>query len=133
MGPGREVTTSGTDEAAQRADAIKIASMKPFAVLASSTSLNQDTMVAELAARKILVCCYTAITLLEQVRKRFTVRRDYESLYALGVAFTAYAAAEAVGGSGFLAAFAAATLPLSVWMFARAIRYAQRSGSLAQY
>jgi sodium/hydrogen antiporter len=35
------------------------------------------------------------------------VRRDYESLYALGVAFTAYAAAEAVGGSGFLAAFAA--------------------------
>jgi len=35
------------------------------------------------------------------------VRRDYESLYALGVAFTAYAAAESVGGSGFLAAFAA--------------------------
>jgi len=35
------------------------------------------------------------------------VRRDYESLYSLGVAFTAYAAAEAVHGSGFLAAFAA--------------------------
>ena len=35
------------------------------------------------------------------------MRRDYESLYALGVAFTAFAAAEAVGGSGFLAAFAA--------------------------
>jgi hypothetical protein len=35
------------------------------------------------------------------------VRRDYESLYALGVAFTAFAAAEAVGGSGFLAAFGA--------------------------
>ena len=34
-------------------------------------------------------------------------RRDYESLYSLGVAFTAYAAAEAVHGSGFLAAFAA--------------------------
>jgi sodium/hydrogen antiporter len=50
---------------------------------------------------------YIAITLLEQVRKRVSVRRDYESLYALGVAFTAYAAAEAVGGSGFLAAFAA--------------------------
>jgi sodium/hydrogen antiporter len=50
---------------------------------------------------------YVAITLLEQVRKRVGVRRDYESLYALGVAFTAYAAAEAVGGSGFLAAFAA--------------------------
>jgi len=50
---------------------------------------------------------YVAITLLEQVRKRVSVRRDYESLYALGVAFTAYAAAESVGGSGFLAAFAA--------------------------
>src|SRR4029078_12395761 len=34
-------------------------------------------------------------------------RRDYESLYSLGVAFTAFAAAEAVHGSGFLAAFAA--------------------------
>jgi NhaP-type Na+/H+ or K+/H+ antiporter len=50
---------------------------------------------------------FVAITLLEQVRKRVSVRRDYESLYALGVAFTAYAAAESVGGSGFLAAFAA--------------------------
>src|SRR6185436_10743309 len=50
---------------------------------------------------------YVAITLLEQVRRRVSVRRDYESLYALGVAFTAYAAAQAVGGSGFLAAFAA--------------------------
>jgi NhaP-type Na+/H+ or K+/H+ antiporter len=51
---------------------------------------------------------FVAITLLEQVRKRVGVRRDYESLYALGVALTAYAAAESVGGSGFLAAFAAA-------------------------
>ena len=47
------------------------------------------------------------ITLLDRVRKKFGVRRDYESLYALGVAFTAFAAAEAAGGSGFLAAFAA--------------------------
>jgi NhaP-type Na+/H+ or K+/H+ antiporter len=52
-------------------------------------------------------CGWIAITLLDQVRKRTGVRRDYESIYALGVAFTAYAAAEAVGGSGFLAAFAA--------------------------
>jgi sodium/hydrogen antiporter len=50
---------------------------------------------------------FVAITMLEQVRKRVGVRRDYESLYALGVAFTAFAAAESVGGSGFLAAFAA--------------------------
>jgi NhaP-type Na+/H+ or K+/H+ antiporter len=47
------------------------------------------------------------ITLLDRVRKQVGVRRDYESLYALGVAFTAFAAAEAAGGSGFLAAFAA--------------------------
>ncbi|MDQ3697154.1 MAG: cation:proton antiporter [Gemmatimonadota bacterium] len=48
-----------------------------------------------------------AIRLLELVRRRAGVRRDYESLYALGVALTAFAAAEAAGGSGFLAAFAA--------------------------
>jgi NhaP-type Na+/H+ or K+/H+ antiporter len=50
---------------------------------------------------------FVAITLLERVRKQVSVRRDYESLYALGVAFTAFAAAEAFDGSGFLAAFAA--------------------------
>jgi NhaP-type Na+/H+ or K+/H+ antiporter len=44
---------------------------------------------------------------LELVRRRIGVRRDYESLYSLGIAFAAYAAAEAVHGSGFLAAFAA--------------------------
>jgi NhaP-type Na+/H+ or K+/H+ antiporter len=47
------------------------------------------------------------ITVLDRVRRSVGVRRDYESLYALGVAFTAFAAAEAAGGSGFLAAFAA--------------------------
>jgi NhaP-type Na+/H+ or K+/H+ antiporter len=48
-----------------------------------------------------------AVAALDLVRKRVGVRRDYESLYSLGVAFTAFAAAEAVHGSGFLAAFAA--------------------------
>lgn len=48
-----------------------------------------------------------AVAALDLIRKRTGVRRDYESLYSLGVAFTAYAAAEAVHGSGFLAAFAA--------------------------
>jgi sodium/hydrogen antiporter len=57
---------------------------------------------------------FVAITLLEQVRKRVGVRRDYESLYALGCAFTAYAAAEAAGGSGFLAAFAAGVVIASL-------------------
>jgi NhaP-type Na+/H+ or K+/H+ antiporter len=48
-----------------------------------------------------------AIAALEMIRHKTGVRRDYESIYSLGVAFTAYAAAEAVHGSGFLAAFAA--------------------------
>jgi sodium/hydrogen antiporter len=48
-----------------------------------------------------------AVSALDLIRKRIGVRRDYESLYSLGVAFSAFAAAEAVHGSGFLAAFAA--------------------------
>ena len=48
-----------------------------------------------------------AVATLDLVRRRVGVRRDYESLYSLGVAFTAFAAAEALHGSGFLAAFAA--------------------------
>src|SRR5262245_45144164 len=48
-----------------------------------------------------------AVAALDLIRKRTGVRRDYESLYSLGVAFSAFAAAEAVHGSGFLAAFAA--------------------------
>jgi NhaP-type Na+/H+ or K+/H+ antiporter len=47
------------------------------------------------------------VAALDLIRKRTGVRRDYESLYSLGVAFSAFAAAEAVHGSGFLAAFAA--------------------------
>jgi sodium/hydrogen antiporter len=48
-----------------------------------------------------------SVATLDLVRRRVGVRRDYESLYSLGVAFAAFAAAEAVHGSGFLAAFAA--------------------------
>lgn len=48
-----------------------------------------------------------SVAVLDLVRRRIGIRRDYESLYAIGVAFTAFAAAESVGGSGFLAAFAA--------------------------
>lgn len=47
------------------------------------------------------------VAALDLIRKQLGVRRDYESLYSLGIAFTAFAAAEAVHGSGFLAAFAA--------------------------
>ncbi len=48
-----------------------------------------------------------SVATLDLVRRRIGIRRDYESLYSLGVAFAAYAAAESLHGSGFLAAFAA--------------------------
>ena len=48
-----------------------------------------------------------AIAALEMIRRKTGVRRDYESIYSLGIAFAAFAAAEAVHGSGYLAAFAA--------------------------
>jgi NhaP-type Na+/H+ or K+/H+ antiporter len=50
---------------------------------------------------------YLSIRAMGALRRHQLVRRDYESLYSIGVAFVAFAAAQAVGGSGFLAAFAA--------------------------
>lgn len=47
------------------------------------------------------------VSTLDMVRRRLGMRRDYESLYSLGICFAAFAAAESVHGSGFLAAFAA--------------------------
>ena len=43
---------------------------------------------------------WVGISALAAVRSRTGLRRDYESLYALGLAFTSFATAEAVGGSG---------------------------------
>jgi NhaP-type Na+/H+ or K+/H+ antiporter len=48
-----------------------------------------------------------AIRLLEFMRKRVGVRRDYESIFSLGICFVAFATAESVQSSGFIAAFAA--------------------------
>jgi sodium/hydrogen antiporter len=53
---------------------------------------------------------WIGIVTLVRVRDSIGVRRDYESVYALGIALTAYAVAESVGGSGFLSAFAAGIL-----------------------
>jgi sodium/hydrogen antiporter len=50
---------------------------------------------------------WLAISVMIRVREKWSVRRDYESLYALGIALLAYTVSESVGGSGFLAAFAA--------------------------
>jgi sodium/hydrogen antiporter len=50
---------------------------------------------------------FLGVSALDLARRRLGIRRDYESLYSLGIAFAAYAAAESVHGSGFLAAFGA--------------------------
>ncbi len=50
---------------------------------------------------------FVSVRVLESVRARFGMRRDYEALYVIGVAFSAYAAAELLHGSGFMAAFSA--------------------------
>jgi NhaP-type Na+/H+ or K+/H+ antiporter len=50
---------------------------------------------------------WVAVRAMAWVRGWMPMRRDYESLYVLGVAFTAYAGAEFLHASGFMAAFAA--------------------------
>jgi NhaP-type Na+/H+ or K+/H+ antiporter len=50
---------------------------------------------------------FVAVKAMVTARGWMGMRRDYESLYVLGVAFTAYAAAELLHASGFMAAFAA--------------------------
>ena len=72
---GREIdvkfyTSTGTDEAAQRADAVAIKAMKPFAVV-NSYNAGYGTMAIELAKAKILV--YDA----ETGREDFTALAPY--------------------------------------------------------
>ncbi len=45
--------------------------------------------------------------LMSRMDRRFGIRREYQSLYGMGLVFASYVGAEAVGGDGFLAAFAA--------------------------
>ena len=61
-------------------------------------------ILAPLVGALIGLVCVLA---LDSVRSRFGMRRDYESLYTLGIALTAFAAAEMLHTSGYLAAFAA--------------------------
>jgi NhaP-type Na+/H+ or K+/H+ antiporter len=68
---------------------------------------GQESPGAGEAARAALMLFLPGIGALHFIRRRIGVRRDYESLYGFGVALTAFAAAETLGGSGFLAAFAA--------------------------
>jgi NhaP-type Na+/H+ or K+/H+ antiporter len=83
-------------------------SMAGSAGAEESTSLSR-TLVGLFILGPLLgaLVGWIGIVTLVRVRDRIGVRRDYESLYALGLAFAAFAVAESVGGSGFLAAFAA--------------------------
>jgi NhaP-type Na+/H+ or K+/H+ antiporter len=54
-----------------------------------------------------VVVAFVAVRALVWARGWMGMRRDYESLYVLGIAFTAYAVAEVFHASGFMAAFAA--------------------------
>ena len=68
------------------------------------------TVVAELMLLAPLigiVVGLVAVYALDFVRNLYGMRRDYESLYTLGVALSAFAAAEAFHTSGYIAAFAA--------------------------
>src|SRR5206468_10270889 len=90
----------------------------PIIVLATLTLKHDVPLTGQVLGRHVLglfvlgpalgaAVGWAGITMLATVRSRVGVRRDYESLYALGLGFGAYAAAEAVRGSGCLAAFAA--------------------------
>jgi len=54
-----------------------------------------------------VVVAFIAVRAMVFARGWIGMRRDYESLYVLGIAFTAYAVAESFHASGFMAAFAA--------------------------
>ena len=45
--------------------------------------------------------------LVSKIDARMTIRREYQALYGVGLVLASYAAATAVGGDGFLSAFAA--------------------------
>lgn len=68
-------------------------------------SLALDLFVLGPAAGALVAVA--GVATMAVIRRRAGMRRDYESMFSLGIAFTAYAAAEAVHGSGFLAAFVA--------------------------
>lgn len=75
---------------------------------------SEHVVIADVVLRTLLlgivigaVVGFLAVKAMELVRRHIGIRRDYESLYVLAIALTAYAGAEAFHGSGFIAAFAA--------------------------
>ena len=50
---------------------------------------------------------FASVWIIERVRARFPISREYRALYGVGTVLAAYVAGEVAGGSGFLAVFAA--------------------------
>ncbi len=103
-----------TRQALQLESGLNDVVLLPIVVFAIALTNHQDYSFSKLSLGLFVLGPGAGIAVgligvaaLDLIRKRLGVRRDYESLYSLGVAFSAYAAAEAVHGSGFLAAFAA--------------------------
>jgi NhaP-type Na+/H+ or K+/H+ antiporter len=94
-------------------DVIVLPAVLVLAAIAAHTSRGADEWISFAVKLYLLgpligvAVAYVAIRAMALLRRRQLVRRDYESLYSIGVAFLAFAAAQAIGGSGFLAAFAA--------------------------
>ncbi len=54
------------------------------------------------------------VWLMQLARERFDISREYRALYGVGGVFAAYVAGEGVGGSGFLAVFAAGSVVVAL-------------------
>ena len=115
----RRPELSGTVRQALRIESgLNDAVLLPIVLVAMATFTHSAPALAEswpkLALHMVvlspaagIVVALAGIGALELVRRQLGVRRDYESIYSLGIAFAAFAAAESVHGSGFIAAFAA--------------------------
>jgi sodium/hydrogen antiporter len=89
----------------------------PIILIAAALATKGETTPAYIAAvvAKLLILApvmgaligLLAVYAMEWVRTHYGMRRDYESLYTLGVALTAFAAAEGLHTSGYIAAFTA--------------------------
>jgi len=79
-------------------------------VMAQGQSTNIPATVLRIALLSPIsgaVVGFAAVATLAFIRRAIGVKREYESLYSLGVCFVSFGVAEALHASGFVAAFAA--------------------------
>ena len=89
----------------------------PILLILSTLALGQaggaDDWIMRLAQLFLLgplaggVVGYVCIRIIETLRARMPISREYRALYGVGIVLASYVAGEFVGGSGFLAVFAA--------------------------